>query len=81
MESKLIILIVIVGLGAIPSISVSAHADNCYADGHADGRDHPFSQTKFTKCGDQYERGFMAGCLSVMGNDKEVCNLAEDAGQ
>ena len=23
--------------------------------------------------------GFMAGCLSIVGNDKEVCNLAEDA--
>jgi len=31
------------------------------------------------KCGDSYEHGIMAGCLSVMGNDKEVCNLAEDA--
>jgi hypothetical protein len=34
---------------------------------------------RFAQCGDSYERGFMNGCLSVMGNDKEVCNLAEDA--
>ena len=34
---------------------------------------------RFAQCGNAYERGFMAECLSVMGNNKEVCELAEDA--
>ena len=57
------------------------HADSCYADGYETGRNGPFSQDKFTQCGDAYLQGFKAGCLSVVGNDQEVCNLAEDAGQ
>ncbi len=46
--------------------------------GYETGRNGPFSQDRFAQCGDAYERGFMAGCLSVVGNN-EVCNLAEDA--
>jgi len=45
------------------------------------GHNEPFSQDRFAQCGAQYEHGFMAGCLSVMGNDVEACNLAKDAGQ
>jgi hypothetical protein len=65
-----------VGIIAIPH---TVYADSCYKDGYETGRNGPFSQDKLTVCGDRYEHGFMAGCLSVMGNDKEVCNLAEDA--
>ena len=43
------------------------------------GRNGPFSQDTFAKCGNDYQKGFMDGCLSVVGNVKEVCNLAEDA--
>ncbi len=39
----------------------------------------PLVKTDSPTCGDAYQKGFMAGCLSVVGNDKEVCNLAEDA--
>ena len=38
-----------------------------------------FKTDRFASCGNDYEHGFMAGCLSVVGNDKEVCNIAEDA--
>jgi len=62
----------------IAALSFSLYADSCYKDGHDAGRNGPFSQDRFAKCGAQYEHGFMAGCLSVM-NSKEVCNLAEDA--
>ena len=55
------------------------HADSCYADGYENGRNGPFSQHRLAECGSDYEHGFMAGCLSVMSNDKEVCNIAEDA--
>ena len=55
------------------------YAENCYKDGYNDGLNHPFSQDKLTQCGDPYERGFMAGCLSVKGNDEHICNSAEDA--
>jgi hypothetical protein len=47
--------------------------------GYETGRNGPFSQDKFAACGNDYQKGFMDGCLSVVGNDQEVCNLAEDA--
>jgi hypothetical protein len=65
----------------IAALSFLLHTDSCYKDGHDAGRNGPFSQDRFAQCDAQYEHGFMAGCLSVMGNDKEVCNLVEDAGQ
>jgi hypothetical protein len=68
-------------LSAITTGTVSTHRDPCYKDGYETGRNGPFSQDRFADCGIQYEHGFMAGCLSMMGNDREVCNLAEDAGQ
>ena len=71
-------MVTLVGAVSIPHV---VYADTCYKDGYETGRNGPFSQDKLTACGDSYERGFMTGCLSVMGNDKEACNLAEDAGQ
>jgi len=68
-------------LSAIAICAVSTHRDPCYKDGYETGRNGPFSQDRFADCGLQYEHGFMAGCLSVMGNNREVCNLAKDRGQ
>jgi hypothetical protein len=76
MEKTIMIsIILLVGAG----LPATVHADTCYSDGYEAGRNGPFSQDKFSQCGDAYEHGFMAGCLSVMGNNKEICNLAEDA--
>jgi len=68
-------------LSAIAIYAVSTHRDPRYKDGYEAARNGPFRQDRFADCGIQYEHGFMAGCLSVKGNDKEVCNMAEDTGQ
>ena len=60
--------------------SVIASKSDGYKVGYKDGRDHPFSQAKFSKYGDSYLRGFMAGCMSVPGNTRAACNSATDAG-
>jgi hypothetical protein len=57
-------------LSAIAIGTVSTHRDPCYKDGYETGRNWPFSQDRFADCGTQYEHGFMAGCLSVVGNDR-----------
>ena len=51
-----------------------------YKAGYRDGRDHPFSQEKFSKYGDSYLRGFMDGCMSVAGNTRAACEDATDSG-
>lgn len=60
--------------------SVIASKNDGYKVGYKDGRDHPFSQEKFSKFGDSYLRGFMDGCISVPGNTRAACNSATDAG-
>jgi hypothetical protein len=59
--------------------SVSHNTNDCYKQGFQDGKDHPFSQAKFKRCGSSYQDGFMAGCLSVAGNTKRACDNAQDA--
>ena len=81
MEVKIIIgiLAIVATLSATMAV-IPVHADNkCYKTGYENGRNGPFDQDLFTACGNDYEHGFMDGCLSVVGNVKEVCNLAEDA--
>ena len=57
---------------------------NGYNKGFADGQNHPFDQSVFSKHSQTYancyQNGFMKGCLSVKGNTKNSCNTAEDAG-
>jgi hypothetical protein len=57
---------------------------NGYNKGFADGQNHPFDQSVFSKHSQTYancyQNGFMKGCLSVKGNTKNACNTAEDAG-
>ncbi len=77
---KTAILIAVLVMGAM-SIPHAVKADSCYKDGYETGRNGPFSQSKFASCGNDYLKGFMMGCLSVMGNHKDVCSMAEDAGQ
>jgi hypothetical protein len=60
--------------------SVIASKGDGYKVGYKDGLDHPFSQEKFSKYGDSYLRGFMAGCMSVPDNTRAACSSATDAG-
>lgn len=85
MNSKIKILSVTAAALAIMlllvNIATSVSASSAgYKAGYSDGKDHPFSQEKFSKYGDSYLRGFMAGCMSVSGNTRAACNSATDAG-
>ena len=51
---------------------------SCYERGLIGGEDHPFSQSTYGKCGDDYYEGFLEGCISVDGNDMDVCERATD---
>ena len=64
----------------VNSVTSALASSAGYKAGYRDGRDHPFSQEKFSKYGDPYLRGFMDGCMSVPGNTRAACNGATDAG-
>lgn len=51
---------------------------DCYESGFSDGQDQPFDQNKYYECGSTYYDGFLSGCMSVQGNDREACDLAID---
>ena len=59
--------------------SASNDEVNCFERGIIDGEDHPFSQNTFGSCGDDYYQGFIKGCMSVEGNDRDTCESATDA--
>ncbi len=52
---------------------------SCYDRGFIDGEDHPFNQKTYDNCGDDYYQGFLQGCMSVEGNDGDICKSATDA--
>lgn len=76
----LLLTILSLGLGSNMSL-VSASSENdvsCYDRGIIDGEDHPFNQRTFNKCGEDYYQGFLQGCMSVDGNDRDICESATD---
>jgi hypothetical protein len=52
---------------------------SCEGDGLYDGKNNPFSQELFEMCGDTYYDAFIEGCMSVDGNNRDVCESATDA--
>src|SRR5215207_11625633 len=57
----------------------NGHDVNCFERGVRDGEEHPFNQDTYNECGDDYYKGFIKGCISVEGNDREICESATDA--
>jgi len=54
---------------------------NCYDDGYEDGRNNPFDHDRDSGCSDyssSYYNGFLAGCESVEGNTREICETFTD---
>lgn len=55
----------------------------CWTDGFVDGEDHPFNDERSQECqfdiGSPYYEAFKAGCMSVEGNTKDICESAVDA--
>jgi hypothetical protein len=64
----------------VNSVTSALASSARYKSGYRDGRDHPFSQEKFSKYRDSYLRGFMDGCMSVPANTRASCSGATDAG-
>ena len=55
---------------------------DCYDDGYEDGLDHPYDHERGSACseyGRAYHNGFIAGCLSVEGNTRDICETFTDA--
>jgi hypothetical protein len=80
MTSIMMAIMLMLVLGS-PANNVSVYAKKhteCFNSGVSDGKDHPFDASRFDRCGQEYESGFMKGCLSVQGNTKEACSSAED---
>lgn len=72
----------LLGSAVGPQITVNANHNNevsCYERGLIDGEDLPFSQSTYAKCGDDYYQGFIEGCISVEGNERDICESATDA--
>ena len=62
--------------------SVYANNNNeviCYERGIFNGVEHPVSQQTYVKCGDVYYQGFIEGCMSVDGNERDICENVTDA--
>ena len=60
-------------------------AERCYDTGFIDGQNNPFSVTTYQECDteskfvdgqNQYEAGFLDGCMSVEGNTRDICENA-----
>lgn len=62
-----------------------ATPERCYDTGYRDGQDSPFSVTTFQECNteskfvdgqNQYQEGFLEGCMSIEGNTRDACETA-----
>jgi hypothetical protein len=60
-------------------------AERCYDAGYSNGQNAPFIVTTFQECDteskfvdgqNQYQEGFLDGCLSIEGNTREICETA-----
>ncbi len=76
----------LLGYVASPQVFVYASSSNnnnnevsCFDRGIVDGEDHPFSQQTYERCGDDYYQGYLQGCMSVEGNNRDICESATDA--
>jgi len=90
--SKLVSVVILLATLSIFAMTNTAYAvigdanacSNGYNKGFADGQNHPFDQSVFSKHSQTYancyQNGFMKGCSSVKGNTKISYNTAEDAG-
>jgi len=71
--------ILLITIGGITSVNANSNEVSCFERGIVDGEDHPFNQRTYDKCGNDYYQGFLDGCMSVEGNNREVCDSATDA--
>ena len=71
--------IFLITIGGMMSVSASSSEVSCFERGIIDGEDHPFNQRTHANCSDDYYQGFLEGCMSVEGNNRDVCESATDA--
>ena len=84
LNKNVIFVLLSIFLMTMTTVSTTAYAggdkdDSCAKKGLKDGKNHPFNQKTFEKCGDIYYIKFIKGCLSVEGNTKDICESAADA--
>jgi hypothetical protein len=58
-------------------------SDEYYDSGYSDGQNGPLNQSTYDYCNgvdsdDEYNNGFINGCMSVDGNTRSLCDLATD---
>ena len=76
----LVPLLLVNTIGAMSTVNASNdNSVSCHDRGVVDGEDHPFNQGTYDKCGNEYYQGFIEGCMSVEGNDRNTCESATDA--
>jgi hypothetical protein len=63
----------------IHACSNSENDLSCFERGIIDGEDYPFNQNTLEQCGDGYYQGFLEGCISVEGSDRNICESATNA--
>ncbi len=83
LNKKVVFVLLSVLLMTMTTVSSTAYAggdkgNSCSKKGIEDGKDHPFSQGTYEKCGDNYYNKFKEGCMSVEGNDRDTCESATD---
>ena len=79
LNNKVIFVLLSVLLMTMTTVSTTVHAggESCSKKGTNDGENHPFSQGTYGKCGDNYYKKFVKGCMSE-GNTKDTCETATD---
>jgi hypothetical protein len=75
----ILVSVFLITFGEIMTVNASSNEVSCFERGVVDGEDHPFNQRTYDNCGDEYYQGFLEGCMSVEGNNMEVCESATDA--
>ncbi len=74
-----VFLTTVVTVSATTAYASSSSGVNCFERGIIDGKDHPFNQQTYSRCGGDYYEGFIKDCMSVDGNTMEGCESSTDA--
>jgi hypothetical protein len=82
MNTKMITMAMVIAMiGVVVPNAFASHSSDpiaCEGDGLYDGKNNPFSQELYEMCGEVYYDAFIEGCMSVVGNTRDVCESATD---
>ena len=69
----------LITLGRIMTVNACSNTVSCFERGIVDGENHAFNQRTYNNCRNDYYQGFLKGCISVEGNNRDVCESTTDA--